>query len=254
LSPIAFDVIFAEPVSNFATGDVTVISSSGEPLIGVVSSVSGSLPDNAYTVAVDVTLSGVVTASIAAGVATDALGIANLASASIDNAVVFDKTGALIDDVAAIEAKLDDKTQCMCVCVDNVCCIVDRCCCCCCCVVTDDDELSAHHTAVIDKLDTAIDETNANEDKIDTAIDGINANNVKLTTAIDQINANEARINATIDEINANEGRIDDAINEIDNNEIKIDTAIDKINANEQLLLNETRCKFCVVLRYEYVD
>jgi hypothetical protein len=111
-SPIVFDVLFTEPVSNFATGDVTVTSSSGEQLIGVVESVSGSLPDNAYTVTVTVTLSGIVTATIAGDVASDVDGVPNFASTSIDNQVVFDKLDALIDDVAAIEAKLDDKTQC----------------------------------------------------------------------------------------------------------------------------------------------
>jgi hypothetical protein len=108
-SPIVFDVVFADDVSDFTTGDVTVTSTSGEPLIGVVSSVS----PNTYTVTVDVTLSGVVTASIGAGVATaDAFGVPNFASTSVDNQVVYDKLGVLIDDVAAIEAKLDDKTQC----------------------------------------------------------------------------------------------------------------------------------------------
>jgi hypothetical protein len=108
-SPILFEVMFPEDVSDFATGDVTVTSTSGEQLIGVVSSVSASQ----YTVSVDVTFGGVVTASIARAVATtDARGIPNLASTSIDNQVLFDLTRALVDDVVAIEAKLDDKTQC----------------------------------------------------------------------------------------------------------------------------------------------
>jgi hypothetical protein len=112
-SPIVFEVLFTEDVADFADDDVTVTSTSGEQLIGVVESVSGSLPDNAYTVTVDVTVSGIVTASIAAGVATtDAFGVPNLASTSVDNQVMYDKLGALVDDVAAIEAKLDDKTQC----------------------------------------------------------------------------------------------------------------------------------------------
>jgi hypothetical protein len=78
-----------------------------------VESVSGSLPAKAYTVTVDVTLSGIVTALIAAGVATTVtFGVPNFASTSVDNQVMYDKLGAIIDDVAAIEAKLDDKTQC----------------------------------------------------------------------------------------------------------------------------------------------
>jgi hypothetical protein len=108
-SPILFDVVFPEDVSDFATGDVTITSTSGEQLIGVVSRVSGSL----YTVSVDVTFGGIVTASIKRAVATtDARGIPNFASTSIDNRVLFDLTRALVDDVVAIEAKLDDKTQC----------------------------------------------------------------------------------------------------------------------------------------------
>jgi hypothetical protein len=126
-SPIVFDVFFAEDVSGFATGDVTVTSTSGEPLIGVVDSVSA----NAYTVTVDVTLSGVVSASIARAVANDADNIPNFASTSIDNQVVFDKIGVLIDDIVAIEAKLDDKTQCrdgfrevkMCLIILTTCCL-----------------------------------------------------------------------------------------------------------------------------------
>jgi ABC-type transporter Mla subunit MlaD len=83
-------------------------------------------------------------------------------------------------------------------------------------LVTDDAELTAHHSAVINKIDTAINETNDNEDKIDIAIVEINANKEKIDDAIDKINANANNITIVIDEI----------------------------NANHELLLNETRCEF----------
>jgi hypothetical protein len=111
-SPLVFDVLFSKAVSDFDTSDVSVTSTSGETLRGVVSSVSGSLPDKAYSVEVDVAQSGTVTVSIGAGAATSN-GRTNLASTSVDNHVVFrTKLDALIDDVAAIEAKLDDESRC----------------------------------------------------------------------------------------------------------------------------------------------
>jgi uncharacterized repeat protein (TIGR02543 family) len=83
-SPINFAIIFSEAVSNFVTGDVTFGGTAG-PTTAIVTG-SGTT----YNVAVSgMTLSGTVTASIAAGVATDALGNPNLASTSSDNTVTF---------------------------------------------------------------------------------------------------------------------------------------------------------------------
>jgi hypothetical protein len=105
-SRIVFDVLFSKSVSDFDSSDVIITSTSGEALKGVV---HGSIPGRRYTVSVDVTLSGTIDASIAAGAASGN-GQTNLASTSVDNQVVFQNK--LIDDVAAIEVKLDDESQC----------------------------------------------------------------------------------------------------------------------------------------------
>jgi arylsulfatase A-like enzyme len=82
--PINFTVIFSEPVTNFASGDVTLGGTAG----ATTASVTGSGTN--YNVAVSgITQSGTVIASIAAGVATDAAGNPNAASTSIDNTVTF---------------------------------------------------------------------------------------------------------------------------------------------------------------------
>jgi hypothetical protein len=109
-SPIVFDVLFTNDVTEFETGDVTITSTSGEALTGVV---SGS--GKKYTVTVPVTLSGVIIATVAAGVTGDG-GLPNLRSESVDNQVTFSpveiKVDALSADVAAIESKLDDELRC----------------------------------------------------------------------------------------------------------------------------------------------
>jgi hypothetical protein len=108
-TPIVFDVQFAEDVLNFDSGDVTLESTSGEPLSGVVSAVSGSQ----YSVTVSPVLAGVITATIAGGVAKTTGGsYENHASTSADNRVTYDTLSALSDDVAAIEVKLDDEARC----------------------------------------------------------------------------------------------------------------------------------------------
>jgi hypothetical protein len=109
-SPIVFDVVLTDDVTDFETGDVTITSTSGEVLIG---SVSGS--GKTYTVTVPVTTSGVITATVAAGVAS-AGGFDNIKSISVDNQVTFSaveiKVDAVSADVAAIEVKLDDEARC----------------------------------------------------------------------------------------------------------------------------------------------
>src|SRR5207247_4744922 len=62
-SPIVFDVVFSEPVSDFATGDVTLSGTAG----ALTAVVTGS--GTTYTVAVTGMTSGTVIASLAAGVA-----------------------------------------------------------------------------------------------------------------------------------------------------------------------------------------
>jgi CSLREA domain-containing protein len=86
-SPINFTVVFSEPVTNFATGDVTLSGTAG----ATTASVAGS--GTTYDVAVSgMTQDGTVIATIAAGVATDAAGNGNTASTSTDNTVSYDIT------------------------------------------------------------------------------------------------------------------------------------------------------------------
>src|SRR5439155_15913870 len=76
-SPIAFDVLFSEPVSGFAGGDV---SFTGSTVGGtLVANVTGS--GDSYTVSVSgMSGNGTVVASIAAGAALDAAGNSSAAS------------------------------------------------------------------------------------------------------------------------------------------------------------------------------
>lgn len=84
--PINFTVVFTEPVTGFATGDV---SFAGSTVPGtLVGTVTGS--GSTYNVAVTgMTGSGTVIASIAAGVATDISNNGNTASTSTDNSITY---------------------------------------------------------------------------------------------------------------------------------------------------------------------
>src|SRR4029077_20135907 len=69
-SPISYTLVFNEPVTGFATGDVTFAGTAGGSLTGTVSG-----GPTTYTVTVTgMTTSGTVIATIAAGVATDLAG------------------------------------------------------------------------------------------------------------------------------------------------------------------------------------
>ncbi|HNC07298.1 MAG TPA: Ig-like domain-containing protein, partial [Anaerolineales bacterium] len=82
--PISFTAAFSETVYNFTAGDVTLTAPAG-----AVATLTGS--GATYTVDVNgLTADGVVTASIAANVATDAAGNNNTASTSTDNQVTYD--------------------------------------------------------------------------------------------------------------------------------------------------------------------
>jgi hypothetical protein len=117
-SPIVFTATFSEPVTGFATGDVTLGGTAG----ATTAIVSGSGP--VYTVTVSgMTGDGTVTASIAAGVAADADGAlqANQASTSTDNSVTYDATAPSFAwvsafggnaAVTAVFAGLDDPLLC----------------------------------------------------------------------------------------------------------------------------------------------
>ncbi len=83
-SPINFTVVFNEPVSGFASADVSLVSTAG----AVAAVVSGS--GTTYNVAVSgMTTNGTVTASILAKAATDAAGNSSTVSTSTDNTVAF---------------------------------------------------------------------------------------------------------------------------------------------------------------------
>ena len=86
--PIHFRVVFSEPVNDFATGDVTLTGTATGELTGTVSPVDGD--GTTYDVAVSgMTGTGTVIAQVAAGVALDGAGAANLDSTSTDNSVWY---------------------------------------------------------------------------------------------------------------------------------------------------------------------
>ncbi|HEY3378248.1 MAG TPA: ice-binding family protein [Armatimonadota bacterium] len=85
-APIHFTVVFSEVVTDFTAGDVTI---SGSALGMFTKTVTGS--GTTYDVAVSgMTGSGTVIASLAAGVAHDALGHGSTASTSTDKTVTYD--------------------------------------------------------------------------------------------------------------------------------------------------------------------
>ena len=84
-SPINFTVVFTEPVTGFATGDVTISGTAGGTKTATVSG-SGTT----YNVAVaGMTSDGTVVATVAGAVAFDAAGNGNAASTSTDNSVTW---------------------------------------------------------------------------------------------------------------------------------------------------------------------
>ena len=84
VSPVHFGVVFAEPVTGFADGDVALSGTAG----ATTALVTGS--GTTYDVAVSgMTGDGTVIASIPAGAAVDAGGNGNTASTSIDNTVTL---------------------------------------------------------------------------------------------------------------------------------------------------------------------
>ena len=82
--PVNFTVVFSEPVTDFATGDVTINGTAG----ATTATVTGS--GSTYNVAITgMTGSGTVLASLAAGVAHDEAGNSSIASSSTDNQVTY---------------------------------------------------------------------------------------------------------------------------------------------------------------------
>ncbi|MGB2982580.1 MAG: choice-of-anchor D domain-containing protein, partial [Candidatus Bipolaricaulia bacterium] len=94
-SPINFDVVFTEPVTGFATGDVTLSGAAGATT-GTVTEVAPN-DGTTYNVAVSgMTGDGTVTATIPAGVAQDAASNTNNASTTTDDTVTYDTTGPTV--------------------------------------------------------------------------------------------------------------------------------------------------------------
>lgn len=86
-SPINFTVVFTHPVTDFATGDVTLGGTAGATTAVVTATGTAG---TTYNVAVSgMTASGTVTATVAASKATDAATNVNTASTSTDNTVTF---------------------------------------------------------------------------------------------------------------------------------------------------------------------
>jgi hypothetical protein len=102
-SPVDFTVVFSEPVTGFATGDVSLSGTAG----ATTAEVSEVSPNDGttYRVAVSgMSGSGTVIASISAGVATDGTNL-NLASTSTDNTVTYNAaTGEVAAAIAALRA------------------------------------------------------------------------------------------------------------------------------------------------------
>ena len=92
-SPINFTVVFSEPVTGFATGDVTLSGTAGATT-AVVTQIAPN-DGTTYNVAVSgMTTNGTVVATIGAGVAQDAAGNPNAASTSTDNTVTYNAPAA----------------------------------------------------------------------------------------------------------------------------------------------------------------
>ncbi len=92
-SPINFTVVFSEPVSDFAMGDVTFSgSTTGGTLVGAVTNPSSD--QKVYNVAVSgMADSGAVVATIAAGAAHDAANNSNTVATFDDNTVQYNMPG-----------------------------------------------------------------------------------------------------------------------------------------------------------------
>jgi hypothetical protein len=95
-SPVLFDVVFAVPVTGFATGDVTLSGTAG----ATTAVVTGS--GTTYSVSVSgMTSAGTVIASIAAGVCTSvATGTLNVASTSSDHTVTVSALTVTVEQAA----------------------------------------------------------------------------------------------------------------------------------------------------------
>ena len=109
-SPIQFTVVFSDPVTGFATGDVTLSGTAGATT-GTVTEIAPN-DGTTYNVAVSgMTADGSVIASLGAGVAADAAGNSNAASTSTDNSVTFDGDPEIDIQRPALTSILDGGTD-----------------------------------------------------------------------------------------------------------------------------------------------
>lgn len=100
-APIRFTVRFSTAVAGFVATDVLLGGSAGATTVEIT---SASFDGRTYDLAVDgMAGSGIVTATVPAGVAVDGDGNPNQASSSVDNAVTFDVTAPLIETPGRIE-------------------------------------------------------------------------------------------------------------------------------------------------------
>jgi len=100
-SPIDFTVVFSEPVTGFATGDVDLSGGTAPgTLVGTVTEISPN-DGTTYNVAVSgMTGDGTIIATIPADAASDAASNGNEASTSTDNTVTYDTSGGDTPPVA----------------------------------------------------------------------------------------------------------------------------------------------------------
>ena len=89
VSPVNFSVIFSEPVTGFATGDVSLSGTTGATT-GTVTEIAPN-DGTTYNVAVSgMSSDGTIIANVAVNKAQDATGNGNAASTNTDNSVVYD--------------------------------------------------------------------------------------------------------------------------------------------------------------------
>ena len=100
-SPVPVTATFSEPVSGFTIADITVMN-------GAASNLAASDRGDVYTFDVTPNTLGEVTVDIAAGVATDAQGIANTAAMRLSLGIPYDFDGNGGISISEVFAAIDD--------------------------------------------------------------------------------------------------------------------------------------------------
>ncbi len=87
--PVAFDVLFSEPIDELQPADVTLGGTAGSTTV-TIESLPGDAPNMAYRVLVtDAAQAGTITVSIPAGAVVNQNLVGNTASTSVDNEVTY---------------------------------------------------------------------------------------------------------------------------------------------------------------------